>query len=106
MAKQAAEAGDLILAQLFMANAESLLKDATVRAEAAYVAAQDMGTFMPKVVQPPEKTAQPPGELPRTGDPLVARLPLLALVVGLLMVVSGVYLYRRTRHAHGTSRKG
>ena len=88
-AERAASAGDVIVAQLYMANAESLLRGAVERAEAAYLAAQDMGTFTP---MPP-----PAPEAPKVGDSSLSRIALMALVVGLLMSLSGTYLYRRSR---------
>ena len=88
-AERAASAGDVIVAQLYMANAESMLRAAVEKAEAAYVAAQDMGTFTP---MPP-----PAAEAPKVGDSSLSRIALMALVAGLLMSLSGAYLYRQSK---------
>ena len=89
----AMRAGDIVVARLYMTNVESLLRAAVAKAEATYVAAQDMGTFMP---MPPLAPEAPP-EAPKVGDYNLSTIALMTLIAGLLLSLSGIYLYRRGR---------
>jgi hypothetical protein len=56
----------------------------------AYEAAQDMGAY---VLMVPPAAARPP----QVGDPILARLPLYALALGVVLLVGGGLIYWRSR---------
>ena len=90
-AMAALTATDLIAAKLRVGNAELRLTDALEAAAKAHMWAQDMGmhTFEPGgtvIIQPP-----------KTGDVGFGTFALAALLAGLLLLVSGAYVYRRGR---------
>jgi len=58
-------------------------------AKQAYWAAQDMGAY---VLGDPSDV-----EAPTVGDPIIPNLPQLALALGAFLLISGAYMYRRSR---------
>ena len=93
----------LIAATLYMPTVESLLDkslngadgDGQGGAMQAYGAAQDMGTYEPVAAEVPMVGPKPPS----VGDPNVPTMALVVLVVGALLAVSGIYIYRRSRQS-------
>ena len=91
----------LIAATLYMPTVESLLDkslnggDGEGGAMQAYSAAQDMGTYEPMAVAPMPPDVEPPD----TGDPNVPMMAMVVLVVGALLTVAGIYIYRRSRQS-------
>ena len=105
---------DLLAAQVIIQNAQSTLDMAFNSSKQAYWSAQNMGIYAPKPPPPPEPeptatpvptaTAVPPQptptptpEAPKTGDTSVPHVALGALVAGVVILLLGIFIYRRSR---------
>ena len=85
---------DVDAAKLFIGNARDRLVSALDAAKGAYVAAQDMGTYTLAVPAGPVVTDPKP---PPTGDPHLPNIALAALLTGAFLLISGAFIYRRSR---------
>ena len=81
---------DLAGAQLTIGNAEALLSNAFDSSVDAYVAAQSMGQYslLPVVADV---------DGPKVGDPYVPNVALATLIAGALLLLMGIYIYRRSK---------
>ena len=88
----------LTSATLFVNNATSIMQKAWDSANQAYWSSQNMGTYtLAPVIPPPPKPEPDKPKPPPTGDPIVPNLALMALLAGMLLLVSGGYIWRRSR---------
>ena len=78
---------DITAAKIHMGNAIDRLDKGMTQSTEAYVASQQMGTY----------TVDFAAKAPKTGDSNVPRLALLTLLVGAALLVSGTFVYRRSR---------
>ena len=90
---------DVDAAKLFIGNARDRLVSALDAAKGAYVAAQDMGTYTLAVPAGPVVTDPKP---PPTGDPHLPNIALAALLTGAFLLISGAFIYRRSRRYPST----
>ena len=113
-ALDAQSAPDLLTFQLIMQNVQTILNrafwgfDADADGTAgripgeggavqAYWAAQDMGQYLLTPPAAPPADEDPPVEPPVTGDTNVPNMALAALVIGAFLLLSGAYIWRRSR---------
>ena len=106
-ALRATRTSSVLVAELYMSNVELFLTralngydadgDGSIEpitgeggADQAYWAAQNMGSYVPV---PPEVDAA----APKVGDPYVPMAALAFLVLGVMLLIGGTYVYRRSR---------
>ena len=87
-ALDAIAAGDLLVAQLHIGNAESSLEKAMGSARSAHWSAQDMGMYTFPI---------PEVDAPKTGDTSFTVFALGALALGAFLLLTGGLVYRRSR---------
>ena len=89
----AIEAEDPAEARMLMERAEASLEKALQASKDAYRAAQDMGSYTLKYTAP--EISQGP-EPPGTGDPNVPRVALAVMALGVLFLLAGAVVLRRS----------
>ena len=97
LALEALGSDSLTAATLLVKNAEAIMEKAWDSAKQAYWSSQNMGTYTLAPVIPPPAEPKPEPKPPDTGDPIVPNLALMALLAGVLLLVSGGYIWLRLR---------
>ena len=95
LALQAVAATEVIFGQISIQNAVVGLERALSSASDAYISAQDMATYTVTSLEGPGAAEEV--RTPAAGDPNVPNMAMGALLVGLVLLLGGAYIYRRSR---------
>lgn len=95
LALQAVAGTEVIFGQISIQNSVAALERALDNSMDAYMSAQDMATYTVTSLEGPGATEEV--RAPAAGDPYVPNMAMGALLVGIVLLLGGAYIYRRSR---------